>query len=151
MSISGDEEQVPGVTQQSNPAPLDVEGCVKFYVELRDAKAAIAAKAKEDSKPYTEGMEKLEAVLLKHLQDSNQTSASTKAGTVYRTTDRSATVKDKMAFKEFVISQQQWDLADWKANKVQVFDYIEEHGTDVPGVNTSAFATIGVRRGNSEE
>lgn len=121
-----------------------------MYVELRDLKAAMTARLKVEQKPYTDGMEKLEAVLLKHMQDTGSKSVATAAGTCYVTTDRSATVRDKLLFKEFVISQQAWDLADWKANKVQVFDYIEKHGADVPGVNTNAFATIGVRRGTEE-
>lgn len=141
------------VTQPSNPdeqTQIDVEGCVALYVELRDKKAELTEKLKEDLKPYNEGMEKLEAVLLKHLQDTGTKSAATTAGTVYQRVERSATIKDKLAFSEFVIANQLFDLIDWRANKVQVFDHIEKSQADVPGVNTQSFMTVGVRRATQE-
>jgi hypothetical protein len=107
-------------------------------------------KLKTDLKPYNEGMEKLEAILLKHLQDTGTKSAATEAGTVFQRVERSATIKDKKAFSEFVIANQAWDLLDWKANKVQVFDAIEKTQADVPGVNTQAFMTVGIRRATQE-
>jgi hypothetical protein len=96
-------------------------------------------------------MEKLEAVLLKHLQDSNIKSAATAHGTVYQRVERSATIKDKKAFSEYVIANSEFDLIDWRANKVQVFDHIEKTQADVPGVNTQAFMTVGIRRAGSQE
>jgi hypothetical protein len=142
------------VTQPSNPetpsAQVDVEGLVKFYVELRDAKAALTDKLKEELKPYNEGMEKLETILLKHMQDTSSKSIATEAGTVYQRVERSATIKDKKLFSEYVIANQLFDLLDWKANKVQVFDMIEKTQQDVPGVNTQAFMTVGIRRSTQE-
>lgn len=132
------------------PPKLDVEETVKLFVELRDTKAKMQAKLKEDLKPYNEALEKLEALLLKYMQDVGAQSIKTAAGTAYTSTFRSATIKDRLAFEKFIIDNQLWDLADWKASKVQVFDYMEKNGTEVPGVNTSAVAVIGVRRGNEE-
>jgi len=139
------------VTQPSNSEPIDINAAVALYVELRDQKAAIAAKAKEESKPYNEGLERLEGVLLQALEGQGARSVATPSGTVYRRAERSATIKDKKAFREYVIANGKFDLLDWKANKVQVFDHIEETKEAVPGVNTSAFMTVGVRRGTEQE
>ena len=137
------------VTQSSNT--IDVEGCVGLYLELRNTKAAITAKAAEACKPYTEGMGKLEAILLKHLQDTSSESVRTERGTVYARTVRSATTKDKGAFVNFVIETQNWDLVDMRPSKTEIFEFIEENQKDVPGINTSAVLTIGVRSPTEKE
>lgn len=85
---------------------------------------------------------------MKHLQDQKAQNIRTASGTVYQRIAASASIKDKKAFREFVIENEQFDMLDWKANKVQVRTYIEENQTDVPGINFTATLTIGVRRGN---
>lgn len=140
------------VTPSSNSTPLlDVNEAVALYVELRDKKAEMTAALKEALKPYNKGLEDLEAVLLKHLQDTKAQKIGTPAGTVYQRVERSATIKDKKAFREYVIENSEYDLIDWRANKVQVFEHIEKKHLDVPGVNTSAFMTVGVLRGSSTQ
>lgn len=136
------------VTQSSNPSTIDVEGCTALYVELRDKIAAIKAEQAEKTKPLTEALERLDSILLKHLQDQKAQNIRTASGTVYQRIAASASIKDKKAFREFVIENEQFDMLDWKANKVQVRTYIEENQTDVPGINFTATLTIGVRRGN---
>jgi len=136
------------VTQPSNSGQIDVEECVKLYLELRDTKAALTEKLKTELKPYNEGMEKLEAILLKYMQDIGAKNIATPAGTVYQRVERSATTRDKKAFRDFVLAGQLFDLLEWRPSKVQVFDHIEKTQADVPGINTQAYMTIGVRSGN---
>ena len=139
------------VTSPSNSEKLDVDGLVALYVELRDKIAELKSDLKVALKPYQKGMEDLDGVLLKHLQDTGAQSVKTVHGTVYQRVERSATIKDKKAFREFVLANEQYDLIDWRANKVAVFDFIKEQQAEVPGVNVSAFMTIGVLRGNAQE
>jgi len=136
------------VTLPSN-YDLDVDGAVALYVELRAQKAGLKAELEKTLKPITETMQQIETLLLKHLQDTRTKSASTEHGTVYQRVSRSATIRDRKAFQEFVVEQQAFDLIDWRPNKVQVFEYIEKQGGDVPGVNTSSYMTIGVRKSDS--
>ena len=139
-------------TAPSNSEVVDINGCAALYVELRDQVTKLKAELKEKLKPYNKGLEDLDAVLLKALQDQGAKSITTPSGTIYQRIERSASIKDKKAFSEFVKTNDLFDLLDWKANKVAVFTYMETHAVDVPGVNTSAFMTIGVRRGtNSNE
>jgi hypothetical protein len=86
-------------------------------------------------------------VLLKALQDQKAQSIATPHGTVYQRIFRSATIRDKKAFREFIIENGMFDMLDWKANKVEVFSYMEEKAVDIPGINTSGYMTIGVMRG----
>lgn len=136
------------VTQSSNPTTVDVEGCVALYVELRDRIAAIQAEQIEKTKPLQAAKERLDGILLKHLQDQGAQNIKTASGTIYQRVAASAPIKDKKAFREFVVTNQQFDMLDWKANKVAVRTYMEENQTDVPGVNFTATLTIGVRRGS---
>ena len=139
------------VTPASNPKPLDVDAAAGLYVEVRDEIAKLKAELKEKIKPLQAGLEKLDGLLLKHLQDQKAQSVKTVHGTVYQRIERSATIRDKLAFSTFVKERDLFDLIDWRANKVQVFDYMEKNQADVPGVNTSAFMTIGVLRGDSSK
>lgn len=139
------------VTPTSNSPVVDINGCTALYVEVRDKITELKARLKEELKPYQAGLEELDAILLKALQDQGAKSISTPSGTVYQRVERSATIKDKKAFSEYVIANGEYDLIDWRANKVSVFAHIEEKAVDVPGVNTSAFMTIGVRRGTEQE
>lgn len=139
------------VTQPSNPEPIDVDGCAALYVEIRDKITELKAKLKEELKPYNKGLEDLDTILLKHLQDQGAKSISTTSGTVYQRVERSATIRDKKAFSDFVKANDQFDLIDWRANKVAIFDFMEKEAVDVPGVNTSAYMTIGVRRGTTQQ
>jgi hypothetical protein len=130
---------------------LDVDKVAALYVELRDTKAKMKAELAEKLKPYNKGMEDLEAALLKHLEDQKAKSIRTESGTVYQRVKRSATIRDKLAFQEFIKENDLFDMLDWKANAVAVFDYMIEKAVDVPGINTSAFMTIGVRRGDAPQ
>ena len=100
------------VTRSSNSASVDVDGLVALYVELRDKVAELKAKLKEEASPYRKGMDDLEHLLLKHLQDVGAESIKTASGTVYQHVERSATIKDKEAFREFVIANKAFDLLD---------------------------------------
>ena len=144
------EEQV---TQPSNPdvptEVVDIDGCAALYVELRDRITAMKADLAERMKPYRKGLDDLDAILLKALQDQGAKSIKTKSGTVYQRIERSATIKDRKAFSEYVITTGEYDLIDWRANKVGVFAHMEKQAIEVPGVNTSAVMTIGVRRGSN--
>lgn len=139
------------VTDPSNSEVLDVDKVAALYVELRDTKAKMKAELAEKLKPYNKGMEDLEAALLKHLEDQKAKSIRTESGTVYQRVKRSATIRDKLAFQEFIKENDLFDMLDWKANAVAVFDYMIEKAVDVPGINTSAFMTIGVRRGDAPQ
>lgn len=140
------------VTQPSNTEDVDVvdiEGCTALYVELRDKITELKAKLAEDLKPYRKGIEDLDAILLKALQDQGAKSIRTSSGTVYQRIERSATIKDRKAFSEYVIANGEYDLIDWRANKVAVFGHMEKNAIEVPGVNTSAYMAVGVRRGTN--
>jgi hypothetical protein len=129
-----------------HPPTVDISKRVDQYVRLRDL-----IKTKEDEhkavlKPYKEMLEKLNSVLLDHLNTINGESVRTDTGTVYRTEKKAASLADPDAFMRYVIGSEAWDLLDRKANVTAVADFIEENNAPPPGVNFSTTFVVGVRR-----
>lgn len=126
---------------ERSPAEL-----VEIYIKLRDAKKAAQDEFKKSIERTNLGMEKLEAILLAKLQELGVDSLSAKGiGTVYRNTETSASVRDKAAFRDFVMQNDNWEVADLRANKV-VVEAMLKQGIEVPGVNFTTMHTVGVRR-----
>lgn len=126
--------------------PENIEEMVSQYVRLRDKikEADDAHKAKlKTSKEY---LEILEGKMMEKLNAIGGESVRTAAGTVYRSTKKSATIADGDAFRQFVQENEAFDLVDWKANAPAVSDFINEHQVPPPGVNFSTTFTVGVRR-----
>lgn len=131
--------------------PIDIGKRVSQYVQLRDIIAAKKKEQKEALKPLTDTLDKLNSILLGYLNSTNQNSASTDGGTVYRTPDESVTLADPDAFMRHVIGTESWELMDRKANKTAVKAFIEEHKSTPPGVNYSSCYVVGVTRPAKEK
>lgn len=119
---------------------------VEQYVKLRDKIKDIETRHKEELKPFKETLEKLNAVILAHLNLVGGESIRTSAGTAYVTEKKSASLADPQAFMEYVITNEAWDLLDRKANVKAVGDYIDEYNAPPPGVNYTSTSVVGVRR-----
>ena len=125
---------------------VDISKRVGQYVKLRDEIKRLDDEHKLKMKVFRETLEKLNGVLLAHLNTINGESVRTDLGTVYRTEKKSASLADPDAFMRFVIDNEAWDLLDRKANVVAIADYIKEESSAPPGVNYSSRFEVGVRR-----
>lgn len=119
---------------------------VEQYIKLRDKIKEIETRHKEELKPYKETLEKLNAVILGHLNNVGGESIRTAAGTAYVTEKKSASLSDPQAFMRYVIGNEAWDLLDRKANSNAVADFIAENNAPPPGVNFTTTNIVGVRR-----
>jgi hypothetical protein len=128
------------------PVTLDISKRVDQYVRLRDLIKSQDDEHKEKMKPYREALEKLNGLLLAHLNQIGGDSVKSDAGTVYRTEKKSASIADGDAFMRYVIDNEAFDLMDRKANVTAVVDYIQENNAPPPGVNFSSTYVVGVRR-----
>jgi hypothetical protein len=117
-----------------------------MYIKLRDTKKEKDEAHKKSLEKLVAAMDKIEAGLLEFLDASGSNSIASDAGTAYKSTQVSATLEDKEAFRKFVIETEQWDAIDMKANKTFVKEYMEENQEVPPGVKVSQVATIGVQR-----
>ena len=118
---------------------------VEMYIKLRDYKKAAEDEFSKSLERTRAGMEKLESMILAHLNDNGLDNIKCGAGTAYRKTDYSATVKDREAFLKFIQESGLWDLLDARANKKYVRKYTATTAM-VPGVDLSSISSVGVRR-----
>lgn len=118
---------------------------VEMYIALRDAKKKADEEFKKSMERTNQGLEKLENILLAKLEELGCDSLSCKSGTVYRNTQNSASVKDKEAFREWLLTSGKWDAADLRASKSVIREMLEA-GEEIPGVSFTSINTVGVRR-----
>ena len=134
------------MTAAEIPLPDTIDALVEQMVKVRDKLKEADDAHKEKTKVARDYKEKLEGALLAKLNEVGGESVKTAHGTVYRTTRRSATIADGGTFREFVVSNEAFDLVDWRANANAVDDFIKNEGTPPPGINFTTAFTVGVRR-----
>jgi len=115
---------------------MDVDRLIGGYVKLRDKKAELEAKHREELAPVRKLMAEIENRMLGYMNESGLTSLSSKGvGTAYQTTRVSATVADRDAFKGYCEQEDAWELADIRAGKAAIRAMVEETGELPPGIN----------------
>ena len=120
---------------------------VAEYIALRDARDQGKKKFETMLRErYLDRMDELETQLLDMLNKLGSDSIASPSGTVYKKLSTSVTVADKREFRRHVIGEEAWDLIDWRANSTAVNDLVEAGEPVPPGVNRSAFYSVGVRR-----
>jgi hypothetical protein len=130
-------------TAKKTPAEL-----IEDYIALRDQRTNADDKFKEFRKLHFDApMEAIEVQLLDILNSLGVDSLAGGTGTAYKKISVSVTTADAREFRRHVIGDEQWDLVDWRPNKTAVNDLVEKGEPVPPGVNRSAFYTIGVRKG----
>lgn len=145
---TGINEREKIMTEQAAPkSPPTIEQRIDQYVKLRDTIKDKDDAHKKAMEPYREALEKLNNLMLSHLNTIGADSVKASSGTVYRTTKRSASLEDGDAFMRHVITKEAWELLDRKANVSAVEAYVAENGVLPPGVKMTSTQVVGVRRG----
>jgi hypothetical protein len=129
-----------------NEVEANIEKRVKQYVFIRDQIKLMTERHEAELQPLKDLKERLTGILQSAMDKVGAESIKTTEGTVYTTTQYTAALADPKAFMDFVISNQNFDLVDRKANSTAVRDYVNTVGVLPPGVNLSSRATVGVRR-----
>ena len=146
-------DQTPGVVPGGTPPPLpDVNRLIAQYVTLRDRKEAMEKRHKDELKPYNDLMAEVEGLMLDYLNQTGINSVAGPGGTMYKSTVPRCTIKDRTAFRNFVVAMAAFDLVDWRANAKNVGEHIEANtGTVPPGVNYTTFTSVRFRRPGEKE
>lgn len=140
------------VSQQAPPIPpptpeVDVGELIGKAVALRDLIAQKDDEHKLAMQPYTEAFNQLENYLLGVLQDAKLDNMKKKgAGTISILDKFSSPIDDPAAFQDYVITNQQWSLANISANTTAVRDFLKTNNTLPPGVRLTTFRKLGLRR-----
>jgi hypothetical protein len=125
---------------------MKLSEAVELYIKLRDKKAEISKLRKAEEAEVESKMEKLEAQLMTALDKLGGEGFRAASGTAYISTKTSVTTADKDAFRNHIISNEAWDLADLRPSKTAVDAYAKEHGDVPPGVNYRTERTVSIRR-----
>jgi len=121
---------------------MDISPIVKHYVALRDQKAEIEARHKEELEPIRKDMDMIEGALMKVLQDGGQKSAKTDFGTAYISEVESIKIIDRDAVIDTVAEQGVWDVLNISVAKKNY----REAGVELPGIDISTTRKLNVRR-----
>lgn len=126
---------------------IDMDKITRAYVRLRDARAdAKKAWMDEDTK-FAQKMERLEAEMLRFLNDSKTDSFKTQNGTVYKQLDIIPTGSDWDILYHWIAKNDAFDALERRIKKTFVKDYMDSHeGTPPPGVSVLREYKVRVRR-----
>lgn len=130
---------------------MNFDEMVGKFVALRDKIRKLDADHKEQMAPFREALDELNGLMLNHLNEVGADNVKTASGTVYKSSRKTAPIADRSAFWEYVQSNENFDLLDWKANVTAVGDFVEEHNSLPPGVSFNVHQTVGVRRGTKKD
>lgn len=123
-----------------------VDQAVRAYIKARDMKDALRKKHQAEMEPLNNAMEKLEAWLLKQLNDDAVESMRTAHGTVYKSKRTGAKIEDWDSAFAFIKEHELWHMLEKRVSKTAVDEYMESQGEPPPGVSISVETRVNIRR-----
>lgn len=120
---------------------------VAEYVRLRDMKAEIAERHKQELAVVTDQMDKAESWIMAQMMDLGVESVKVAAGTVYTQTRMLTGIGDKGALMDFIRQTGQPELLQARVSSDAVKQYMADHaGALPPGVKVDHERVVTIRR-----
>jgi hypothetical protein len=142
--VDKDTGEVIEVTDVADPTLHEM---IVTFIALRDKKAAVKKTQAAVLKQYDDAMDEIETYLKGWLDRQQVTAIGCDAGVAFVRRKRSATIADTSVFREYVIANNNFELADFRANVEAVEGFVTEHdGQLPPGINYRAFSAVSVNR-----
>ena len=125
---------------------MDANLVVKAYLKLRDERARIKKEFEAADKELRSKQDRLEAALLKHLEENKTESARTESGTFFRQVKITPTAADWQVVYDYIKDNDAWEMLQKRLTVGFVKTYMDEHdGVPPPGVNTFREYEVRVR------
>lgn len=124
----------------------NVGDVIRTYMKLRDQKAAVEARVKDEVSALKIKMEKLEAYLKTQMDVQGLTSFKSDYGTAFLTTTDYANVADWDAVLNFIRENEAYDMLEKRVSKIAVRGYIEQSKAVPPGVNYGTKLEVNIRK-----
>jgi hypothetical protein len=115
------------------------------YLQLRARIHEIEDKHKEELAPYQDLKFRLETLLLDHLNKDGLESVKCSAGTAFKSTVTSVSVRDWPATLAYIMDNEMWDLLEARVSKTAALEIINENKAPIPGVEISQATVLRVR------
>lgn len=126
---------------------VDVNKLTDVYVKIRDARQKLKKHWETEDEKLKEKLQKLEAAMLAFLNDTNQNSAKTDSGIIYRQEEITPTGSDWDMFYSWVKENDAFDALERRIKKAFIKGYMEDHGGGIPpGVSVYREYVVRVRR-----
>lgn len=125
---------------------MSTDVLIEKYIQLRDKKAQMKQEFDSKTSSIDEAMKKIEAHMMKVLDEAGADRIGGATGVAFKSTVNSATVADKEAFRAFVQESDRWELADLRAAKTAIKDYIDEVADLPPGINWRTETVVRINR-----
>lgn len=126
---------------------IDLNRVTKVYLRLRDKRDELRRNYTDEDNKLKEKQERLEAEMLRFLNDTKQESSRTVSGTIYKQEDITPTGSDWERFYQFVSENDAFDALERRIKKGFVAEYMREHeGAPPPGVSVLRKYVVRVRR-----
>lgn len=125
----------------------DMNRLTKAYVRIRDARSALKKDWEAQDAAFKKKLERIEAEMLRFLNETNQNSSKTDSGIVYKQEEITPTGADWNAFYDWVKDNDAFDALERRIKKTFVKEYMETHDGGIPpGVSVYRENVIRVRR-----
>jgi hypothetical protein len=111
-----------------------IDKAVEKFIALRDAKKIIADRHKEEMRPFSEAMTKIETAVQKILIQQGASNIKTPGGTAYLSTTTRPQIQDWKVCKEFLLANDLIDMLVQKLSPSAVEEFVESQGDLPPGV-----------------
>jgi hypothetical protein len=126
---------------------VSIEKLTNAYVKIRDKRAELSAKYKEEDEILVSQLDKIKQALLDYCKEEGVESVRTNAGLVYRSTRSRYWTSDWESMYKFVLEHEVPEFFDKRLNQTNVKQFLEENPDVLPaGLNVDSEFTISVRR-----
>lgn len=146
--VKSQQPQQEAAPAQAEQQPNDeIRVATERYVQLRDAKAALALQHKEEMAEIENELKQVDASLLDYLNRLGVDSVKTSAGLVHFQTELRAGIGDKGALMDFIRKTGQPELLQSRVSSTVLREFMEANGGNTPpGVSASFERVIRVRK-----
>jgi|TARA_R110000744_G_scaffold65098_1_gene133773 hypothetical protein len=120
---------------------------VKAYIKIRDLRAEISSKFKDEDDGLRGQQDTIKAALLTHCKDHEIESVRTSEGMFYRSTKRRYWTSDWESMHSFILKNETPEFLEKRLNQTAVKQFLEENPEVLPpGLNVESEYTVSVRK-----
>lgn len=126
---------------------VSVDKLVSAYANLRDKRAELSAKYKEEDTQLREKQDKVRLALLEYCKEHEVDSVRTASGLFYRTVKQRYWTSDWESMHKFVMDHKVPEFYEKRLNQTHVRQFVEENPDLIPaGLNVDSEYTVSVRK-----
>lgn len=126
---------------------MDSDALTKTYIKIREARSLAKKEWEAKDQELKEKLDRIEAEMLKFLNETHQESARTASGIFYKQEEITPTGSDWDALYRWIAKNDAFDALDRRIKKTFIKTYMEEHnGAIPPGISVFREYVVRVRR-----